>query len=42
MLSLLIPPSNEARTNYGEITMKSLISKVDWIKKDKLLLKALG
>ena len=41
MLSLLIPPSNEARTYYGEITMRSLIAKVYWIKEDKLLLKAL-
>ena len=42
MLSLQITPSNEARTNYGEITMKKLIPKVLWIQKGRLLLKALG
>ena len=36
-----IPPSNEARTYYGEIILRSLIAKVYGIKLYELLLKAL-
>ena len=41
MLSLLKPPSNEARTYYGEIILRNLIAKVYGIKLYELLLKAL-